>query len=354
MIDQLAHQLAHQAEDPGGIHVQRGAEILAGPYPQSFEDFIGQDLACRRIHAAIESAISRDAPLDHILLASGTPGIGKTTLGRLIAAALGVGFVELGGAVTDKDAILALRAMEDKDVMFLDEVHRLIQGNSSRADWLLTLLQDGKIQTPRGGVVAPKITVIAATTEAQKLRETILDRFIKPVLVSYSTPEAVRIADYTARRLGFGVDPGTPMPEQRGWLTGVAKASDNNPRRMSDLISTVRDIALSTDLANASATEGYDLTQALEFSGLTPDGLTYGAVLYMLALYANDGTAGVATIKAIVNEANLDHTEKALITRGFINVSSRGRELTTSGMARARDLAKQTVATHVAREGAVA
>lgn len=354
MIDALAAQLAQQAKDPGGIHVQRGAEILAGPYPPSFDDFIGQDLARRRILAAVESAIVRRAPLGHMLLASGVPGIGKTTLGRLTAAVLDVGFVELGGAVTDKDAIKAIRGMKDHDVMFLDEVHRLVAGNSSRADWLLTLLQDGKIQTPTGVVVAPKITVIAATTEAQKLRETILDRFIKPVLVAYSTPEAVRIAEYTARRLGFGVDPRTPMPEQRGWLAAVAKASDNNPRRMSDLISTVRDIALSTDRANASATEGYDLTQALEFSGLTADGLTFGAVMYLLALYANDGTAGIATIKAIVNEANLDHTEKALITRGFINVSSRGRELTTTGAARARQLAKETVATHVAREGAVA
>jgi Holliday junction resolvasome RuvABC ATP-dependent DNA helicase subunit len=173
-----------------------------------------------------------------------------------------------------------------------------------------------------------------------------------PQLVPYSTPEAVRIAFKTARRLGFGTT--VPMPEQGGWLLAVAKACDNNPRRISKLLSNVLDVAVSTDCGNLHATEGYDISQSLEFVGLTPDGLTTSAVTYMLALYAHGGSAGAATVKAILGETALDHTEKALLSKGFIDVGSRGRSLTEFGLERARQLAEETVATHVAREGAVA
>lgn len=346
----LAYRLATAGPVGVGPTIKRDWEIVDGPYPKTFGDYIGQSKARAMILAAIASALTRQAPMDHTLIASGHPGIGKTTLARLTAYKLGVGFMELGGAVTDKDAARALKGMQDGDVLFLDEIHRLVHRGKSNAEWLLTLLQDGSIQTPTGSIQAPAITVIAATTDAQKLPSTILDRFmVKPILEPYSTPEATLIARTTAHRMGFGSDQ-LPMPTGEDWLRQVADASNNNPRLMGGLLTTIRDIAYSTELGNLDGNEGYDIQLALEWNDLTPDGLTRTAQDYMCALWSHGGTAGISTIKATLNEEQLGHTERLLIQKGYITVATRGRTLTDYGMERARGLVETAVAAHEARE----
>jgi Holliday junction DNA helicase RuvB len=354
MLSYIAYTLSKTPTGSGGgIVVKRGDEILEGPYPPSFMDFVGQRNARLQIMAAITSSAHRDARLDHMLLASGFPGIGKSSLARLTAHLRGVGFVELGGAVTDKDAMKALKEMQDGDVLFLDEIHRLVTGGKARAEWLLTLLQDGVLHMPSGVFQAPDVTVIAATTDAQKLPETILDRFtIKPTLVPYTTAEATEIATLHATRLGFGkTKPNLPMPEETEWLSAIAKACDNNPRRIGQLLAIVRDIALSTELDNLLPDgTGYDLDLALEWAGLTPDGLTSGMQDYLVALFVYGGKAGIGTLKASLNETDVSHTEKGLIQKGYVIVASGGRELTDFGRERALELAHQQVAAAEARE----
>jgi Holliday junction DNA helicase RuvB len=334
------------------VTVKRGDDITHGPYPKHFTDFIGQEKARLQIIAAISSAIERGEPMDHMLLASSFPGIGKTALSRLTARLLDVGFVELGGKVRDADAAAAIREMQDGDVLFLDELHRLVQGGKAGAEWLLTLLHDGELHTPQGVVVAPRITVIAATTDAQRLPETILDRFIlKPILDTYTKAEAVQIARLHADRLGFGDV--LPMPESNVWLERVATASDNNPRRIGNLLSTVRDSAITArkeGIEGYLTEEGYDITEALDWSGLTEDGLTMGMQEYLGALFLNGGKAGIGTIKASINEEVVTHTEKALIQRGYVVVTGSGRSLTDYGMERAEEVANDLLNAHLARE----
>jgi len=320
----------------GGPTVKRGTEILRPYDPKRFDDFVGQTTARSMIIAAVKSALVREQPLGHILLASGLPGIGKTTLARLTATLYGGGFVELGGTVTDRDAIKALRVMEDGDVLFLDEVHRLISNGKARAEWLLTLLEDGTIQTPGGVFEAPRITVIAATTDAQRLPQTILDRFVQPVLDEYNEVEAVQIAASAALRMGYGTDE-LPMPQSTGWLEKVARASNNNPRLITRLLGQVRDIAIAEDLGNLSNGE-YDISKALVWSGLTEDGLTAQAQNYLIALYVSNGTAGVKTISAAIGEEQVAQTEKLLIHKGLVVITSRGRSLTGLGDERAEQL----------------
>lgn len=335
------------------VQVKRGAEILDGPYPQSFTDFIGQDKARLQIIAAVTSAHMRQEPMDHMLLATGFPGVGKTALSRLTANLLGAGFVELGGAVRDMDVAQAVKEMADGDVLFLDEVHRLVQGGKARAEWLLTLLQDGVLQTPGGAVTAPKITVIAATTDVQRLPETIIDRFpIQPVIEHYTVAEAKKIAAVHATRLGFGGER-LPAPASDAWLDGIVKAGDCNPRRMGKLLTVVRDIALSTKLENLTE-DGYDLTLALEWTGLTADGLTRSMQDYLAALWANKGKAAIATLKAMVNEGDLVHTEKALIQRGLVVVAPGGRMLTEFGLDRAEEVFRTQYDDAMARESSSA
>lgn len=348
----VAWRLANGAPEKGGsVDVKRGFEILDGPYPKKFEDFIGQERPKMQIMAAIASAFKRAEPMDHMLLASGTPGIGKTTLGRLTASVLNVGFCELGGVVSDRDAIKALKSMQDGDVLFLDEVHRLVSSGKAKAEWLLTLLQDGTIQTGQGSYQAPRVTVIAATTDAQRLPRTIIDRFpIQPILEPYTATEALAIARTSALRMGFGDGDDLPMPAETVWLEKLARAADHNPRRIGALLTTVRDIALATDRSNLHGDEGYDVEIALEWAGLTPDGLTKGMQVYLVGLWTYGGTAGAATMKALLAEEQIGQTESALIQRGYLVVTSRGRELTDYGSARAEALAKEMHATQQAKE----
>ena len=115
VVGYLAAMMARD-ESPrslGSLHskitVRRGAEILEGPYPKRFTEFVGQENAVLQIITAVTSAIERQVPMRHVLLASGYPGVGKTALGRLTADLLGTGFVELGGKVKDVDAAAAIR-----------------------------------------------------------------------------------------------------------------------------------------------------------------------------------------------------------------------------------------------------
>jgi Holliday junction DNA helicase RuvB len=354
---------AYQLSQPAGrslsmtskVTVKRGDEILEGPYPKRFIDFIGQDTARLQIMAAITSALQRGEVMDHVLLASGFAGVGKTALGRLTAHQLGTGFVELGGKVKDVDAAAALKEMQDGDVLFLDEVHRMVQGGKGGAEWLLTLMQDGTLQTPGGIIQAPKITVIAATTDKQKLPETILGRFaIVPPLEPYTSGEAFEIVKLTAKGLGFGGEH-LPMPEG-AWITKVARAADNNPRRIRMLLKTVRDVAISSKDEDGTpgnlSDEGYDLRTALQWSGLTEDGLTQEMQDYLTTLVAYGGSAGAATLKMALHESDIMQVERALIQKGFIVVTPRGRQLTEFGAPRAEEVAVAQVATARHREAA--
>lgn len=337
----LAYRMAiagHKKPVLGGPEVLRGDDILKGPYPKTWMEFVGQEQAKAQLLAARISAAKREARMDHVLLASGHPGIGKSSLARLLAHALNAGLVELGGNINDKAASKALRSLDDGDVLFLDEIHRLVSRGKSSAEWLLNLLQDGTMVTSTGVQRAPEITVIAATTDAQKLPQTILDRFpIKPVIVPYTDEEAVLVGVSAARRLGFGEI--IPLPEGE-WMSKVAKASDNNPRRMTQLLVGVRDVALSTNNSNLGE-DGYDLTTALQWSGLTEDGLSTPAQNYLIFLYAVGGTAGITSIKSALQEEELKHTEALLIQKGYVLVTGRGRELTDFGAERALELARQ-------------
>lgn len=341
-MSMLAWRMAKGQLGPGGggPGPQRkvGEEIFGdGPYPHDLRDFVGQEVARTQIYAAMTAAVVQHKPMDHLLLASGTPGIGKTTLAKLIAMHLGVGIVELGGLIGDREVKMALHQMRDRDVLFLDEVHRMVNRGKARAEWLLQLLQDGVLVTPTGVVTAPAITVIAATTDAQKLPQTILDRFLlQPVLVPYNDDEATQIVLSHAKRMGFGLYDSLPMPEQDGWLRDVAVACNNNPRRMTSLLVSVRNIALST--GPPLGPNGYDITQALEWGGLTRDGLDQLAQNYLTGLYGNGGQAGIATLRALLEEEQLRHTEKLLIQKGMVQVTSKGRELTGLGMERAQAL----------------
>lgn len=312
---------------------KRGEEIFAGmnDYPREWSEFIGQAEAVDRIYAACYSARVEGRRTDHILLASGLHGIGKTSLAKLIAYQLKVGLVELSGAISAEEARPVLRSMQDEDVLFIDEVHLTVAAGKAKAEWLLHLLADGRLLTAAGEERMPNITVIAATTDVQKLPQTMISRFpVRPVLVTYTVPEAAAIAARMATKLGFGLL--IPFPSV-GVLVQVATAANCEPREVRQVLIALRD---SVHTGTTPPVEDFDLGVAMRWCKLTPDGLNQVAQNYLTTLLTTfEGTAGEKVIASAIGEpGGVRHTEQTLVGKGLLVVTGQGRKLTDAGVAR--------------------
>lgn len=309
-----------------------GAAIFAGTdYPRTWPEFVGQRRATAQLRAACYSARYRRQRMDHVLIASGIAGIGKTALAKLIATDLGTGLVEISGAVKVDDARPILQGMCDNDVLFWDEIHQAVSGGQAKAEWLLHLLQDGHLVTKAGVEVLPKITIIAATTDVQKLPTTIIGRFpVKPVLEPYTKVQAEEIAHGIAVKLGYG-----DLVPYYDDLSVVATASNGNPRDMRALLIALRDVYL--------AYQYFDLERALDWVGVTRDGLTRVAQDYLITLLSMfEGKGGEKSIASALNEPGpLRHTEQLLVQAGYITITPSGREMTEDGVGRTVALLKE-------------
>jgi Holliday junction DNA helicase RuvB len=321
-----------------------GAELFEGTaYPRRWENYVGQDRAKAQLRAAIASAQMQGRRLDHILISSPVAGIGKTALALLTASTRDVGVLEVSGKMDVKQLGMALRQMADGDILFVDEIHRLADGGKKNAEPFLHILQDGVLMTPTGPVTIPNVTVIGATTDKQKLDATIIGRFpVQVQLVEYTEDEAVIIARQHAERVGFGHE---MLPLLEGeWLNEVARAGNCNPRLMVGVLTSLRDHALSCypELPR-NERSGYDLTTALAWCGLTPDGLDETAQAYLMLLAgAFGGTAGEKAVAAALGEkAGVQHTEQVLLHKGLILLTPRGRSLTEAGWDRAAQLSPE-------------
>ncbi len=314
--------------------------MLGGEYPKTWKDFIGQDMAKEQLLIAARSAKRRGQPMQHCLLKSGIPGIGKTSLALLAAAEMDAGCHIISGKVNIHAARMAFAGMKDGDVLIYDEIHKAVDGGKAAAEWLLHYMQDGVLLTPLGPEKQPKVTIIGATTDAGRLPETLLTRFkLQPVLVAYTEDEAARIAQGMARRI-LGEE-NLPLPSLDNCLH-VARAASASPRVMQAIWESVRDIALVNDLANYSG-QRYDLSKSLQWLGLTQDGLTETAVRYLLVLLFDFAgqPAGMAAMQDRLQEpGGLAHTERLLMDKGLLAKGVQGRTLTSDGIRRAQELAR--------------
>ena len=320
---------AHGGAREQGADVKYGDDIFGnGPYPRTLTDFVGQQEAKQQIAAAMVSSSNRDAAFPHMLLASGFPGIGKTALAKIVAKTLNVGYVEVGGTVTAKEIRPTLLKMQDHDVLFIDEIHRMVSSGKRNAEWLLQVLQDRILATANGTDQIADITIIAATTDMQKLPKTILGRFgLQPQMVQYTEVEAVHIAKLSGKQVGLILQ---PADSHR-----IAAASDYNPRMIRRIVERLRDIR------EAATDTDDDVLLAIKWAGQAPDGLSRGACDYLMLLFGYGGTAADRTLRAALNEVSLEHSEQTLIQRGYIQVTSRGRELTPLGVERAEQLMEE-------------
>jgi Holliday junction DNA helicase RuvB len=297
--------------------------------PTGFAEFVGQAQARANLEVFIAAAKARKAALDHVLFV-GPPGLGKTTLAQIVARELGVGFRATSGPVIAKAGDLAalLTNLEDRDVLFIDEIHRL---NPAVEEILYPAMEDYQLDLIIGEGPAArsvridlaKFTLVGATTRAGLLTTPLRDRFGIPVRLNFYTPEElVQIVERGARLLGVGMSPDGAME--------IARRSRGTPRIAGRLLRRVTDFAL-VDGAKAITRDIADkalLRLDVDARGLDQLDRRY---LTVIAEFYSGGPVGIETIAAALSEprdALEEIVEPYLIQQGFIQRTPRGRMLT--------------------------
>lgn len=304
----------------------------------TWETFIGQERAKRQLQRAAGSALIRGVRMPHTLLASGIPGIGKTTLAALVAQTMGTKIRVISGKTKVGEARMILSEMEDRDVLLVDEIHTLFPTKKD-GEWLLHLMENQLLVGPRGPEQQPDVTIIGTTTDVGRLPDAVLERFplsARPALEPYSDEEAARIAGLMC---GRAFPAPLPLPPAEN-LREIACAANNNPRLIRGLVEALRDATFFHRGENWQSGK-YDLSEVLADAGLTPDGLTELAVRYLVVMLDEwrGEPAGAAALKERLREtAGLGYTERLLMDKGYLAFTKRGRDLTQEGMRRAREL----------------
>jgi Holliday junction DNA helicase RuvB len=310
---------------------RRDEDMDASLRPQKLADFIGQEKARANLSVFIEAARSRKEALDHVLFV-GPPGLGKTTLAQIVARELGVGFRATSGPVIAKAGDLAalLTNLEPRDVLFIDEIHRL---NPAVEEILYPAMEDFQLDLIIGeGPAARSVkidlapfTLVGATTRAGLLTNPLRDRFGIPVRLNfYSEAELEQIVSRGARVLGIGMT--------ADGANEIARRARGTPRIAGRLLRRVRDFA---HVDGAKAIDRKIADKALgelevDQAGLDAMDRRY---LRMIAESYGGGPVGVDTIAAGLSEphdAIEDIIEPFLIQKGFLQRTPRGRLLTSA------------------------
>ena len=297
--------------------------------PLSLRDFTGQEAARANLKIFIEAAKTRNDALDHVLFV-GPPGLGKTTLAQIVARELGVNFRSTSGPVIAKAGDLAaqLTNLEQGDVLFIDEIHRL---NPSVEEILYPAMEDFQLDLIIGeGPAARSVkidlarfTLIGATTRAGLLTTPLRDRFGIPVRLNFYTPEELElIIKRGARVLNVGMS--------EDGAREIAQRSRGTPRIAGRLLRRVRDFAIVEGIDIVTRELADRSLSLLEVDSIGLD-IMDRRYLNMLAINFGGGPVGIETIAAALSEprdAIEDIIEPYLLQQGFLQRTPRGRLLT--------------------------
>ncbi|HEY6916111.1 MAG TPA: Holliday junction branch migration DNA helicase RuvB [Allosphingosinicella sp.] len=311
---------------------RRPEDVDAALRPKTLDDFVGQQAARENLRVFIDAAKGRGDALDHVLF-FGPPGLGKTTLAQIIAREMGVGFRATSGPVIAKSGDLAalLTNLEDGDVLFIDEIHRL---NPAVEEVLYPAMEDRALDLMIGEgpsarsvrIDLPKFTLVGATTRQGLLTTPLRDRFGIPVRLNFYTIEELeKVVRRAAGLLG--------LPLAQDGATEVARRSRGTPRIAGRLLRRVRDFAQAAGAAEVDAKAADAALTRMEVDALGLDAMDR-RYLTMIADIYKGGPVGVETLAAGLSEPRdtiEEVIEPYLIQLGLVARTARGRCLNGRG-----------------------
>ncbi|MGO9885910.1 MAG: Holliday junction branch migration DNA helicase RuvB [Solirubrobacteraceae bacterium] len=306
-----------------------GDEFDRALRPRRLEDFVGQERIKDQLSVSIEAAANRGEALDHVLLA-GPPGLGKTSLAQIVAAELGVPFVQTAGPALERKGDVAsyLTALEPRAVFFVDEIHRLPR---ALEETFYPAMEDTALPITVGqGAGArvvtlplPPFTLIGATTRTGLLTTPLRDRFgIQHRLEHYGPDDLAQIVRRSARLLGVEI-------EDDG-AVAIASRSRGTPRVANRLLKRVRDYAEVRHGGVVTAEVADTALDELEVDKEGLDRLDRG-ILRAICERFSGGPVGLSTLAVAVGEEQdtiEDVYEPYLLQRGLIERTPRGRAAT--------------------------
>lgn len=315
--------------DPSEDQLEEEASIEIGLRPKTLDEYVGQEKIKKNLKVFIQAAKERQEPLDHVLL-YGPPGLGKTTLAYIIAREMGANINSTSGPVIEKAGDLAalLTNLEEGDVLFIDELHRL---NTVVEEILYPAMEDYHVnviigQGPSAKTIKlniPKFTLVGATTRAGMLTFPLRDRFgIVDRLDYYSEDELKIIVNRSAAILDISIDsPGAFELARRS--RGTPRIANRLLRRVRDFAQIMEDGKITKEVADRSL-------KSLEVDEKGLDKMDRVILLLIIEKFSG-GPVGIDTIATAISEEKItieDVYEPFLIQKGYLQRTSRGRMAT--------------------------
>jgi len=301
--------------------------------PRNLDEYVGQERIKENLRIYIRAALQRGEALDHILLA-GPPGLGKTSLAYIVAEELGVELRTASGPTLERGGDLAaiLNNMQAREVLFIDEIHRL---NRAVEEVLYPAMEDYQIDMVLGTgpgaqsvrLPLPPFTLVGATTRAGLLTSPLRARFgIQCALDFYNPDELQVIIDRSAGRLKISIDPAAAAE--------LARRSRGTPRIANRLLRRVRDYAEVEGTGNIDLAITRSALKRLEVDEQGLDGMDL-RILRSVVEKFDGGPVGLSNLSAAIGEEQ-DTIEEVyepfLIQQGFLQRTPRGRVITSRGL----------------------